>query len=150
MSEGLFERLQGDMKDAMKAREKEKLGVLRMLISRIKAAAIDDAEATQDAGVQRMLMTYVKQREEGLAGAEKAGREDLAAQERAEIEIVRSYLPEPLDDAALDALVADVVQAEGATSMKDMGKVIKACLARAEGRADGGRVSAAVKKKLAG
>ena len=150
MSDGLFDRLQGDMKSAMKAREKEKLGVLRMLISKIKSAAIDDPDASGDAGVQRILMTYAKQREEGVEEAKKAGRDDLAAREGAELEIVRSYLPEPLSDDELESVVDEVIAAEGASSMKDMGKVMKATLARVEGRADGGRVSATVKKKLAG
>lgn len=150
MSDGLFDRLQNDMKAAMKAREKDKLGVLRMLISRIKAAAIDDPAASSDEGVQRILMTYAKQREEGYEEAKKAGRDDLATKEQEELAIVRSYLPEPLSDDELAALVDTVVADEGATSMKDMGRVMKACIARAEGRADGGRVSAAVKKKLAG
>jgi len=148
MSEGLFEQLQSDMKSAMKAREKEKLGVLRMLISRIKDAAIDDENAKSDASVQRSLMTYAKQRQDGVEEAKKAGRDDLVAQEKSELAIVQSYLPEPLTDDELGALVDEVIAAEGASSMKDMGKVVKATIAKADGRADGGRISATVKQKL--
>lgn len=150
MGEELFEQLQSDMKAAMKAREKEKLGVLRMLISKVKDAAIDDAKAREDAGVQRILMTYAKQRQDGMAEAKKAGRDDLVASEKAELAIVQSYLPEPLGDDELGALVEEVIAAEGASSMKDMGKVVKATLAKVEGRADGGRVSGMVKQKLQG
>src|SRR6056297_1597755 len=147
MSDSLFERLQSDMKAAMKARDKDRLGVLRMLISKVKSTAIDDPQATEDAGVTRVLMTYAKQREEGLEEARKAGRDELAAAEEFELSVVRSYLPEPLSDEELESLVEAVIADEGASSMKDMGRVMKSAIARADGRADGGRVSATVKKK---
>lgn len=150
MSDSLFERLQSDMKAAMKARDKDRLGVLRMLISKVKSAAIDDPQATEDEGVTRVLLTYAKQREEGLEEARKAGRDELAEAEEFELSVVRSYLPEPLSDDELESLVETVIADEGASSMKDMGRVMKAAIARADGRADGGRVSAVVKKKLAG
>ncbi len=150
MSDSLFERLQSDMKAAMKARDKDRLAVLRMLISRVKSAAIDDPQATGDEGVTRVLLSYAKQREEGLEEARKAGRDELAAAEEFELSVVRSYLPEPLSDDELESLVETVIADEGASSMKDMGRVMKAAIARADGRADGGRVSAVVKKKLAG
>jgi hypothetical protein len=150
MGDSLFERLQSDMKAAMKARDKDRLGVLRMLISKVKSAAIDDPQATEDEGVTRVLLTYAKQREEGLEEARKAGRDELAEAEEFELSVVRSYLPEPLSDDELESLVETVIADEGASSMKDMGRVMKAAIARADGRADGGRVSAVVKKKLAG
>ena len=150
MSESLFDRLQDDMKSAMKARDKQRLAVLRNLVSKIKGDAIDDPAATSDEGVTRILLTYAKQREEGLVEARKAGRDDLAAGEEYELEVVRGYLPEPLGDEELEALVAQVVADTGASSMKDMGKVMKEIVPRAGGRADGSRLSAAVKKRLAG
>lgn len=149
MSEQLFERLQGDMKTAMKAREKEKLGVLRMLISKVKDAAIDDPAAKEDASVESILTKYAKQRLDGAEEARKAEREDLVASEQAEYEMVKAYLPEALSDEELETLVTEVIAAEGASSMKDMGKVVKACMAQAGARAEGGRVSAVVKQKLA-
>ena len=126
MGDSLFERLQSDMKAAMKARDKDRLGVLRMLISKVKSAAIDDPQATEDEGVTRVLLTYAKQREEGLEEARKAGRDELAEAEEFELSVVRSYLPEPLSDDELESLVQAVIADEGASSMKDMGQIGRA------------------------
>jgi uncharacterized protein YqeY len=150
MSESLREEIQRDMIAAMKAKEKEKTGVLRMLFSRLKDAAIDSREELDRDAETRILMTYAKQREEGLVEARKANREDLILSEQFELDLVRGYLPEPLGDAELEALVVAVIAEEGAASMKDMGRVMKATTARAAGRADGTRISALVKQKLAG
>ena len=150
MDESMGDRLKADMIQAMKAKDKERLTVLRMLIARLKDAAIDKRDVLSAEEELRLIATYAKQREEGLAEAEKAGRADLAEKERFELQLVRSYLPEPLDEARLGALVEKVIEETGASSMKDMGAVMKAVLARAAGRADGGKVSAIVKSKLAG
>ena len=135
---------------AMKAREKDRVSVLRMLSSRIKDAAIEKRGELNDAEVQKILLTYAKQREEGVAEAKKAGREDLAQKEEFELELVRQYLPEPLTEDEITALVDEVVEETGASSMKEMGQVMKIALERASGRADGGRISAAVKSRLQG
>ncbi len=145
----LQEQLQADLVSAMKARDKARLSVLRMVSARVKDAAIEKRAPLEDAEVQRLLMTYAKQREDGLEEARRAGREDLAEQEQFELEVVRAYLPEPLGDSDLQALVDAVVQELGASTMKDMGRVMKAAIERAEGRADGNRISAAVKSRLA-
>ena len=150
MSESMFDRLQTDMKTAMKARDKDRLAVLRNLISKIKADAIDDPAATADEGVMRCLLTYAKQREEGIEEARRAQREDLVVREQQELDLVRGYLPAPFSDEELEAFVAEVLRDEGATSMKDMGRVMKNIVPRAGGRADGSRLSAAVKRHLAG
>ncbi len=150
MDESLGDRLKADMISAMKAKEKEKLAVLRMLIAKLKDAAINKRDVLSAEEELRLISTYAKQREEGVVEAEKAGREDLAEKERFELELVRSYLPAPLDDTELAALVDEVIAAEGATSMKEMGGVMKIVLARAAGRTDGGKVSALVKARLAG
>jgi uncharacterized protein YqeY len=144
------DRLKADMIQAMKAKDKERLTVLRMLIAKLKDAAIDKRDVLSAEEELRLIATYAKQREEGLAEAEKAGRADLAEKEHFELQLVRSYLPEPLDEAQLGTLVEEVIAETGASSMKDMGAVMKAVLARAAGRADGGKVSAIVKSKLAG
>ncbi len=144
------DRLKADMIQAMKAKDKERLTVLRMLIAKLKDAAIDKRDVLSAEEELRLIATYAKQREEGLAEAEKAGRADLAEKERFELQLVRSYLPEPLDEAQLGTLVEEVIAETGASSMKDMGAVMKAVLARAAGRVDGGKVSAIVKSKLAG
>lgn len=150
MDESMGDRLKADMIQAMKAKDKERLTVLRMLIAKLKDAAIDKRDVLSAEEELRLIATYAKQREEGLAEAEKAGRADLAEKEHFELQLVRSYLPEPLDEAQLGTLVEEVIAETGASSMKDMGAVMKAVLARAAGRADGGKVSAIVKSKLAG
>lgn len=150
MDESLGDRLKADMIAAMKAREKEKLAVLRMLIARLKDATINKRDVLSAEEELRLISTYAKQREEGVVEAKKAGREDLAEKERFELELVRSYLPAPLSDEELAALVDEVIAEEGATSMKEMGGVMKIVLARAAGRTDGGKVSALVKARLAG
>lgn len=150
MDDSLEARLKADMIAAMKAKEKEKLMVLRMLISRLKDAAINKRDVLSAEEELRLIATYAKQREEGVVEATRAGREDLANQERYELELVRSYLPQPLNDAELQALVDGAIAELGATSMKDMGAVVKAVLAQSAGRTDGGKVSALVKSRLAG
>ena len=150
MDDSLGDRLKADMISAMKAKEKERLAVLRMLIAKLKDAAINKRDVLSAEEELRLISTYAKQREEGVVEAERAGREDLAEKERFELDVVRSYLPAPLDDEELAALVGEVIAAEGATSMKEMGGVMKIVLARAAGRADGGKVSALVKARLAG
>jgi uncharacterized protein YqeY len=150
MADSMEERLKADMVAAMKAKDKERLTVLRMLIAKLKDAAINKRDVLSADEELRLIATYAKQREEGVAEAEKAGREDLAERERFELDLVREYLPQPLTDDELGALVDEVIAETGASSMKEMGGVMKAVLARAAGRADGGKVSAIVKSKLAG
>jgi len=144
------DRLKADMVNAMKAKDKERLAVLRMLIAKLKDAAIDKRDVLSAEEELRLIATYAKQREEGVAEAMKAGREDLVAKERFELDLVRTYLPQQLGDAELGALVDAVIAETGAKSMKDMGAVMKLVIARSAGRADGGKVSALVKSKLAG
>jgi hypothetical protein len=146
----MADRLRADMVAAMKAREKEKLSVLRMLIAAIKDAAIEKRDELDDEEVTRLLMSYAKKREESRQEAQKLGREDLVAKEGFELEVVRGYLPTPLSDHELQALVDEVVTETGASSIKDMGRVMKLLQERAAGRADGSRISAVVKSRLAG
>lgn len=150
MADSMEDRLKADMIAAMKAKDKERLAVLRMLIAKLKDAAINKRDVLSAEEELRLIATYAKQREEGLVEAEKAGRADLAEKERFELALVRTYLPQPLSDEELGALVDEVIAETGAASMKDMGGVMKQVLARAAGRADGGKVSALVKSKLAG
>jgi len=147
MSE-LAGRIQEDIKTAMRAKEKERLSVLRMLHSAVKDRAIETREDVTDEEVQKILMSYAKKREEAKAEAEKADRPDLAEKEAFELSVVKSYLPEPLDDAQLENLVTTAIAEVGASSMKDMGAVMKLCTDRAGGRADGSRISAVVRQKL--
>ena len=150
MTAALAGRLHADMVAAMKAKEKDRLSVLRMLLAAVQESALEKRANLSDEETLRVLMGYAKKREEALAEATKAGRQDLAANERRELALVRTYLPAPLAEDELQALVDAVVRELGATSIKDMGRVMKLCLERAAGRADGARVSPAVKARLSG
>lgn len=146
----LSERLKSDMIGAMKAKDKDRVAVLRMLVSAVKDAAIAKRADLDDDEVIKLLMSYAKKREEAQAQMAEAGRDDLAAKEAQELAIVKEYLPQPLGDAQLAEMVQAVIGELGASSMKDMGKVMKECTARAGGRADGTRISAVVRSLLTG
>jgi len=137
------------MVTAMKAREKDRVGVLRMLTSVLKDEVIKHRAELDELTELKILMSYAKKREETLAEMLKAGREDLAAKERFELEIVQDYLPQPMSDEELDGLVRGVIAEVGATSIKDMGAVMKAAQERVAGRAPSAKISALVKSLLA-
>lgn len=150
MGSPLADQLHIDMIAAMKAREKEKLSVLRMLLAAVKDAKIEKREELDDDEVLRLIMSYAKKREDAKTEAAKLGREDLVAQEAFELGVVQSYLPEQLSDEELQAMVAEAIQETDASSIRDMGRVMKLCQERAQGRADGSRISALVKSQLSG
>lgn len=135
---------------AMKAKDKERLGVLRMLQAAIKQVEVDERKELTDADVLKILSSYARKVKDQLAGAEGSGRAELVAAARAELAIVQEFLPAELDDAALEAAVREAIAESGAAGPRDMGKVMKAVGPRTAGRADGARVSAMVKKLLAG
>ncbi len=137
-----------DMKSAMKAGEKDRLKVVRLIMAAIKQVEVDKRVELDDAGVLGVLDKMVKQRRDSVEQFEKGNREDLAAIERAEIEVLENYLPEQLSDDELAALVDEVIAATGAASLRDMGKVMGQIKARAAGRADMGAVGAVVKARL--
>ena len=137
-----------DMKSAMKAGEKDRLKVVRLIMAAIKQVEVDTREELDDAGVLSVLDKMVKQRRDSVEQFEKGNREDLAAIERAEIAVLDEYLPERLSDEELAALVDEVIAATGATSIRDMGKVMGQIKAKAAGRADMGAVSATIKARL--
>lgn len=144
----LSEKIRTDMVAAMKAKDQNRVAVLRMLMSAIKDAAIAERGELDDDGVIKILMSYAKKREESRVQMTELGRDDLAANEERELTIVKEYLPEALGDDELADLVRGVIADLGAESMKDMGRVMKECVSRAEGRADGNRISALVKAQL--
>jgi len=144
----LKQRVQDDMKAAMKAAEKRKLGVIRLILAAIKQREVDERIELDDSQVLAVLDKMVKQRRDSLAQYSQAGREDLAEQERYEIEICQAYLPEALSDDELARLVDEAVSAAGATSVKDMGKVMGVLKPKVQGRADMGAVSKLVKQRL--
>jgi uncharacterized protein YqeY len=146
----LAARLQSEVVAAMKAKNKERLGVLRMLQAAVKQVEVDERRELTDADVIRILASYARRVKDQLAGAQDSGRADMAAAAEAELVIVGEFLPAELSDDELAAAVAEAVAETGAAGPQDMGKVMKAALAKVAGRADGGRVSAMVKQKLAG
>ena len=141
-------RITDDMKSAMKAGEKDRLKVVRLILAAIKQVEVDQRTELDDAGVLSVLDKMVKQRRDSVEQFEKGGRDDLAAIENAEIEVLEAYLPEQLSDAELDALIGDAISSTGAESIRDMGKVMGAIKAQAAGRADMGAVGAKVKAQL--
>jgi len=144
----LKERITEDMKAAMRASEKERLSTIRMVQAAIKQREVDERITLDDAQVVAVLEKMVKQRRESIAHFEQGGRVDLADKEKTEIELLQAYLPEQLSATELDALIREAIAACGASSMKDMGKVMGAVKAKAAGRADMGAVSARIKALL--
>ena len=137
-----------DMKSAMKAGEKDRLKVVRLILAAIKQVEVDKRIELDDSAVLAVLDKMVKQRRDSVEQFENGNREDLAAIERAEIQILETYLPEQLSADELAAMVDEVIAATGAESMRDMGKVMGQIKAKAAGRADMGAVSATVKERL--
>ena len=144
----LKNQIKEDMKSAMKAGEKDRLKVVRLIMAAIKQVEVDTRNELDDAGVLGVLEKMVKQRRDSVEQFEKGGREDLAAIERAEIDVIQAYLPEQLSADEIAALVDEVIAATGAESIRDMGKVMGQIKAKAAGRADMGAVGATVKERL--
>ncbi len=137
-----------DMKSALKAGDKDRLKVVRLILAAIKQIEVDTREELDDAAVLTVLAKMVKQRRDSIEQFENGNREDLAAIERAEIAVIDTYLPEQLSADELAAMVDAVIEATGAASIRDMGKVMGQIKAKASGRADMGAVSATVKERL--
>ncbi len=146
----LKERITEDMKAAMRASEKERLLTIRMVQAAIKQREVDERVVLDDTQVIAVLEKMVKQRRESIVAFEQGGRADLAEKEKAEIALLQVYLPTQLSAAEVDALIKEAIATTGATSMKDMGKVMGAVKAKAAGRADMGAVSASIKAALSG
>ncbi|HJS89358.1 MAG TPA: GatB/YqeY domain-containing protein [Steroidobacteraceae bacterium] len=145
----LKERITEDMKSAMRAGEKERLGTIRLALAAIKQREVDERITLDDGQVLAVLEKMIKQRKEAITQFQAGGRADLVAKESAEVSLLEAYLPARLSDAELDALIAGAIASTGATSAKDMGKVMALVKSQAQGRADMGVVSARVKEKLA-
>jgi uncharacterized protein YqeY len=144
----LRDRVNEDMKNAMRAREAEKLGALRLLLAAMKQREVDERITLDDAGVVSVIEKMMKQRRDSIAQYEKAQRQDLADKERFEMSVLEAYLPQGLTQAEVEAIVAEAVSSSGATSAADMGKVMALVKPKVAGRADMGKVSALVKSKL--
>jgi len=144
----LKERITEDMKSAMRAGEKERLGTIRMLQAAIKQREVDERVMLDDAQVLAVVERMLKQRKESIAQFEQGNRPDLAAKEQAEIELLVVYLPAQLTDAEVDSLIQEAIASTGAASVKDMGKVMGVVKAKAAGKTDMGAVSARIKAAL--
>jgi uncharacterized protein len=146
----LKERITEDMKAAMRAKETERLGAIRMLTAAIKQKEVDERVELDDAGVVGIVDKLLKQRKDSIDAFQKAGRQDLADKEQAEVVVLQAYLPTRLSAGEIDAEVRAIVAELGAKGPGDMGKVMGAVKQRLAGKADMGQVSAAVKAALAG
>jgi uncharacterized protein YqeY len=144
----LKSQIQENVKDAMRARDKETLAVLRLITAAIKQREVDERIELDDEQVLLVLDKMVKQRRESLEQYEKAAREDLAAQERFELKLIQGFLPEPLTEAELGELIKAAIASSGASTVRDMGSVMNALRPSVQGRADMKLVSQAVKNQL--
>ena len=136
------------MKTAMKAGEKDRLAVIRLMLSAIKQVEVDERIEVDDARVTAVLDKMGKQRRESISQFSDAGRDDLIAIEQAELEIIQEYLPEALSDQEINELIGEAIQQSGAASMKEMGKVMGILKPKLQGRADMGKVSQQIKSQL--
>ncbi len=141
-------RIREDMKLAMKAKEKEKLGVIRLILAAIKQREVDERIELDDQQVLQLLDKMVKQRRDSIEQFDKAGRDDLSAIEQQEMLIIQQYLPQQLTEVEIEALIDDAVASTGAAGMKDMGKVMGILRPQLQGRADLGAASQKIKAKL--
>ncbi len=142
------ERIQQDVKTAMRARDKPRLGALRMLGAALKNGEIEAGRPLEEQEEQTILRRQLKQREESAEAFRNAGREDQAAAEAAEAAVVRDYLPQPLSPEELEKIVDTAIQETGATGMREMGRVMGRATQLSEGRAEGRELSALVKQRL--
>ncbi len=136
------------MKSAMRARDKQRLGAIRLILAAIKQREVDERRPMSDADVLAVLDKMSKQRRDSVSQYRAAGRDDLADQEAFELDLIAGYLPQPLSAAELDALVSDAIVEGSASSIKDMGKVMAILRPRVQGRVDMAQVSGLVKQRL--
>ena len=148
MPDTLKQRIQDDVKSAMRAKDKERLGVLRMTTAAIKQREIDERTSLDDAGILSVLDKMIKQRRDALGQFTAAGRNDLADQEAFEIAVLDEYMPTALTETELNALIEAALTKIGASSLRDMGNVMKLLSPEVRGRADMGAVSGRVKERL--
>jgi uncharacterized protein YqeY len=144
----LKDRILQDVKDAMRAKDKPRLATLRLITAAIKQIEVDKRIELDDEQLLSVLDKMCKQRRESITQFEKAGRDDLIAQEVSELDIIQTYLPEQLSDTEIAELIDAAMTATGASSIKDMGKVMGQLKPKLQGRADMGAVSAMIKNKL--
>jgi uncharacterized protein YqeY len=148
VADSLKLRITEDMKSAMRAREKERLTTIRLILAAIKQREVDERIELDDTQVLAVIDKMVKQRRDSITQFKDAGREDLVNQEEFELGIIQEYMPAQLSDEEIDALLDEAITSSGAESIKDMGKVMGYIKPRAQGRADMGVLSAKIKARL--
>jgi len=144
----LKERIQDDMKSAMRARDKERLAVIRLILAAIKQREVDERITLTDTQVISVLERMLKQRRESITQYQTAGRDDLAAKEAFEVSVIQTYMPEAFNDAEIDSIINSAIAATGAHSIRDMGKVMALIKDQVQGRADMAVISARIKARL--
>jgi len=144
----LKQRIVADMKDAMRARDKQRLGIIRLAMAEFKKVEVDERIELEDDRVTRILDKMTKQRRDSVEQFLKADRQDLVDQENFEISVLQEYLPEQLDAGSIEALLAESLASTGASSMQDMGKLMTDLRPKVQGRADMGEISKLVKARL--
>jgi len=145
----VMERISQDMTTAMRARDAQRLGPLRMAKAALMNREVEKGRALDEAEEQQVVISLIKQRRDSIEQFEKGGRQELADKEAAEIEVLEVYLPPPMDSAAIEGAVSDAILEAGATSVKDLGKVMKAVMPKLAGRAvDGRTITELVRRKL--
>jgi uncharacterized protein YqeY len=144
----LKDRLQESQKEAMKSRDKERLGTLRLILAAMKQKEVDERIELSDEQIIAILDKMIKQRRESISQYEAGNRPDLAEKEAAEIKVIQAYMPSALSEAEIDTLVTEAIAQVGAASIKDMGKLMGVLTPKVKGRADMTVVSAKVKAKL--
>jgi uncharacterized protein YqeY len=144
----LSTQIQEDVKTAMRNKDKERLGALRLITAAIKQKEVDERITLDDTGILAILEKMVKQRKDSIEQFGKAGRDDLIAKEEFELGVIKAYMPEQMSETDISKLLDDIIAATGAQGMKDMGKVMAELKPKVQGRADMGLVSKLVKSKL--
>ncbi|CZI98809.1 TPA: lpg2359 family Dot/Icm T4SS effector [Legionella pneumophila subsp. pneumophila] len=142
------EQINNDIKDAMRAKDKNLLNALRLISAAVKQIEVDERIEVDDERMLVILDKMSKQRKESIAQFEKASRDDLVAQEQFELNVISKYLPAPLTDNEIEELISDAIKSTGAEKMSDMGKVMAILKPKLQGRADMAQVSARIKAKL--
>lgn len=145
---GLRQRVESDMKAAMRAKDKDRLGAIRLVLAAIKQREIDERITLTDTDILAVLDKMIKQRRDSITQFQQAGRQELADKEAAEVAVIQEYLPTALSETEVDALIAEAMAASGASSPQDIGKIMALIKPRLQGRADMGLVSRKVKEKL--
>ena len=145
---GLRQRVEADMKTAMRAKDKERLGTIRLMLAAVKQREIDERVTLGDTDILAVLDKMIKQRRDSITQFEQAGRQELADKEAAEVAVIQEYLPAALSDNEVETLIADAMAASGASSPQDIGKIMALLKPKLQGRADMGLVSRKVKEKL--